>query len=91
MHLKLLDYALNNIQFVLPDILINNEKRRNVACLSMLNKILHNADPHLHYKLHQFTMPIRITWHTAQQNEKAFVLARYKTYHFYLFCFLSLE
>ena len=25
-------------------------------------------------------MPIRITWHTAQQNDKVFVLARYNSY-----------
>ena len=48
----------------------------------MLHKILNNVDYPLHCKLHQFAKPIRITWHTAQQNDKTFVLARYNTYQF---------
>ena len=48
----------------------------------MLHKVLLNVHHSLHYKLPQFTMPIRITQHTAQQNGITFVLARYKTYQF---------
>ena len=81
-HLKLLDRALNNIRFFLPDILINLEKRRNIACLSILHKILHKVDHPLHCKLPQFAKPIRITRHTTQQNDKAFVLAKYNTNQF---------
>ena len=81
-YLKLLDHALDNILFFLQDILINLEKRRNIACLSILHKILHKVDHLLHCKLPQFAKPIRITRHTTQQNDKAFVLARYNTYQF---------
>ena len=48
----------------------------------MLHKILLNVHHSLHCKHPQFTMPFRITRHTAQQNDKAFVLARYNTYQF---------
>ena len=40
LHQKLLDRALSNIQFFLPNILMNLEIRINIACLSMLRKIL---------------------------------------------------
>ena len=54
--------------------------------MSILHKILHKVDHPLHYKLPQFAKPIRITWHTAQQHDKTFALARYNTYQFSL-CF----
>ena len=38
-----------------------------------LHKILHNVDHLLHCKILQFVKPLRITRHTAQQNDKAFV------------------
>ena len=60
----------NDIQFFLPDILINLEKHRDISVLSMLHKILQNVDHSLYCKLPQFAMPIRITWHTAQQNDQ---------------------
>ena len=56
-HLKLLEYALNEIRFSLPDIWIILEKRRNIACLSMLYNILHNIDYPLHCKLTLFAKP----------------------------------
>ena len=48
----------------------------------MLLKILLNIDYSLHCNLPQFAKPIRITWHTTQQNDKAFVLAMYNTFQF---------
>ena len=81
-HLKLFDCALNNIPFFNPDIFINLEIRRNKACLSILHKNLHKVNHPLHWKLPQFAKPIRITWHTTQQKDKAFVLATYNTYQF---------
>ena len=80
LHLKLLDCALNNIRIFLLDILINLEKHRYIACLSILHKILHKVDHPLHWKPLQFAKPICIIRHTAQQNDKIFVLARYNTY-----------
>ena len=47
-HLKLLDRALNNIRFFLPELSVDLEKRRNLACLSMIHKVLHNSEHPLH-------------------------------------------
>ena len=79
-HLKLLDRALKNIGFLFLDILINFEKHRNIACLSIIYKILHKVNHLLRYKLPEFAKSIRINRHTAQQYNKAFLLARYNTY-----------
>ena len=76
MHLKLLDHA--------GSFLINLEKCRNIIYLSILYKILHNVDHPLYCKLPQFAKPIRITWHITQQNDRAFIMARYKTLQFFL-------
>ena len=81
-HLKLLDCVLNKIQSFLPDIMINLEKRRNITCLPILHKMLHKVYHPVHCKLLEFAKPTRITWHTAQQNDKIFDLARYNTYQF---------
>ena len=48
----------------------------------MLHKILNNVDHALHSKLPHFVKPTLITQHKAQQNDEAFVLARYNTYQF---------
>ena len=48
-------------------------------CLCYI-KILHNVNYPIHFKLPQFAKLIRITQHTDQQNDKAFVLASYKNY-----------
>ena len=55
----------------------------------MLHKILCNIDHPLHSKLPQFAKPIRITRHTTQQNDKAFVFARYNIYQFSLYFIYS--
>ena len=50
--------------------------------MCLLYKILNNAHHLLHCKLPQYAKLTRITRHTAQQNDKAFVMARYSTYQF---------
>ena len=50
----------------------------------MLQKILHNVDHPLHCKLPQFAMPLHIIQYTAQQNDKALVLAKYNTYQIFM-------
>ena len=58
---------------MLPDILINFKKRRNIAYLSILYKMLHNIDHQLYFKLPQFAKKLRITRQIAEQNDGAFV------------------
>ena len=87
-HLRLLDRAFNNIRFFLPDLTLDLEKRRNLACLAMLYKILHNTDHPLHSKLPQFAMPTRITRQTVRQNDRTFVLSRCNTTQ-YSRCFVN--
>ena len=48
----------------------------------MLHKIFHNVDHFLYCKILRFVKEIHSTRFTAQQNDKAFVLARYNTYQF---------
>ena len=76
-HLKLLDRALHNIWFFLPDSLINLWKPRNLACFSMFYKTVHNDDYWFHWKLSHFANPVLITRHTAQKIEKALELTKW--------------
>ena len=87
-HLRILDRALNNIRFILPDLLVDLEKRRNLARLSMLFKILRNTNHPLHCKLPQFAMPMRITRQTVHQNNRTFALTRCHTTQFSR-CFIN--
>ena len=80
--LKVLDRSPNIIRLFLPDILINLKNCIKINCLSILHKILHKVDHTLYCKLPHFAKPIRITQHTSQQKDKAFVLARCNTYQF---------
>ena len=64
-HLKLLDRAPSNIRFFLPVISIDLEKCRNIACLSMPYKILHNVNHPLHCKLPQFFFSRWFTYSTT--------------------------
>ena len=60
-HLRLLDHALGNICFFLPDLSIDLEDRRKIDSLSLIYKILNNIDHPLHCKLPQFSVPIHVT------------------------------
>ena len=87
-HLKLLDRALNNIRFFLPELSVDLEKRRNLACLSMIHKVLHNSEHPLHCYLPQFAMPIRMTRYAVRQNSRSFAINRCNTSQFSR-CFLN--
>ena len=87
-HLRLLDRALDNIRFVLPDLSIDLEERRKIASLSLLYKILNNINHPLHRKLPQFAVPTRATRQATRQNERTFVLLRHHTTQFQR-CFVN--
>ena len=87
-HLRLLDHALGNIRFLLPDLSFDLEDRRKIASLSLLYKILNNIDYLLHCKLLQFAVPTRTIWQTSRQNERSFVLSRHNTTQFSR-CFIN--
>ena len=71
-HLKLLDRALNNIRFLLPNISLDLEHRRKVSGLSMLYKIFHNTDHPLNACLPAQFIPARRTRYTVRLNDYAF-------------------
>ena len=50
-HLKLLDRALSNLKFILPDLSFSLVKHRKVECLTLLYKILINPEHPLYTKL----------------------------------------
>ena len=77
-HLRLLDRALDNIHFHLPDLSVYFEDRRKFARFSLFYMILNNINHPLYYKLLQFAVPTGAT----QQNEKTFVLLRHKTVYY---------
>ena len=87
-HLRLLDRALGNIRFILPDLSIDLEERREIASLSLVYKILNNVDQPLHCKLPQFAVPTRATRQATRQNERTFFLLRQHTTQFQR-CFVN--
>ena len=81
-HLKLLDRALNNIRFFLPDISIDLEKRRRVGCLSLLFKIIHNSSHPLHASLPDPYIQVRPTRYALALNDQAFSVLNTHTNQF---------
>ena len=86
-HLKLLDRALNNIKFFLPNLTINLENRRDNACLSLLYKIYYNPDHPLHSRLPGPFICARQTRFALAQNNLAFSRINTNTSQ-YARCFL---
>ena len=78
-HLKLLDRALRNIRFFLPDISLDLERRRNVAGLSLLYKIYHNFDHPLHSSLPAPFSYVRPTRFAIRMNDNAFCAINART------------
>ena len=94
MHLKLLDHAINSIRFFFPDISINLEKHRNIACLSMLHTILHNVTIHLitnSYNLQNIFVLLGIQPNKMIKLLSWLGITPINYLVFYLFYFLSLE
>ena len=56
-HLRLLNCALGNNLFLLPDLSVDLEDRRKIVSLYLLYKILNNIDHLLHCKFLQFAVP----------------------------------
>ena len=87
-HLRLLDCAQGNVRFLIPDLSVDLESRREIACLSLLYMILNNIDHPLYWKFQQFAMPTCTTQQTSRKNEKTFVLSRHNTTQFWR-CFIN--
>ena len=75
-HLKLLDRAINNIRFFLPDVSINLEVRRKVAGLSHLYKIFHSVSHPLNACLPTPYNVARPTRYALALNDLAFSAIR---------------
>ena len=86
-HLKLLDRALNNIRFFLPNVSVELAERRRLACLSMLYKIFHDSSHPLHSGLPPPFVHVRATRFALALNEFAFSAIRFNTNQFAR-CFL---
>ena len=67
-HFRLMDHALGNISFLLPDLSVDLEDRRKITSLSLLYKILNNIDHTLHCKLLLFAVPTGATRQTSREN-----------------------
>ena len=71
-HLRLLDRALNNIRFIVPDVSSDLEKRRKISCLSFLYKVFHNPSHPLHAYLPAPYVRVRQTRYALAMNDHAF-------------------
>ena len=83
-HLRLLNCALGNICFLLPDLSVHLEDRRKIASSFLLYKISNLIDHPLHCKFCNLQCK-----QTSTQNGRAFVLSRHYTTQF-LRCFINL-
>ena len=89
-HLRLLDRAINNIKFLLPNLTIDLHKRRLVGALSFLFKIIDNNRHPLYSALPEPFVAARLTRYSnniINRNSKAFSLPRYNTTQ-YSRCFI---
>ena len=78
-HLRLLDRAINNIRFLLPNLTLNLHKRRLVGALSFLYKIKSNNKHPLHPALPAPYTAARLTRNSnniMNRNSKAFSVIR---------------
>ena len=71
-HLRLLNCALGNNLFLLPDLSVDLEDRRKIASLSLLYNILNKIDHPLHCKLSQFAVTTHTTRLTSRQEWENF-------------------
>ena len=78
-HLKLLDHALSNLKFILPDLSFNLDKRRKVGFLTLLFKVLNNPQHPLYSNLPGPYLQRRITIYALSLNDGAFSAISFKS------------
>ena len=86
-HLRLLDRAFNSVKFLLSDLDLDIEHRRNIGALCILFKIINDSDHPLHKFLPRFYQPTRVTRYAETANAMAFNMDRHSTSQFSR-CFL---
>ena len=81
-HLRLLDRAFNSVRFLLSELDLDIEHRRDVGALCILYKIVYDVDHPLHNHLPNFYRPARVTRYSESMNSMAFDINRLSTSQF---------
>ena len=82
-HLELLDRALSNLMFILPDLSSNLDKHSKVGCQTLLFRILNNPQHPLYSKLPGSYLQRRITRYVLSLIDRAFsaITFEFKQFH----------
>ncbi|MEM8780580.1 MAG: reverse transcriptase family protein, partial [Cyanobacteria bacterium P01_G01_bin.49] len=86
-HLRLLERTLNSLRFIVPNLEINLDKRREIAGLSLLFKIMRNENHPMYVRLPDPYVPGRSTRLSRSLNDFALKSIRFSTNQFSR-CFL---
>ena len=70
-HLRLLERTLNSLRFIVPNLEINLDKRREIAGLSLLFKIMRNENHPMYVRLPDPYVPGRSTRLSRSLNDFA--------------------